>query len=291
MLILPLILGVIFPQGRVLAGSPYHLIRWALCIMIFINVLQIEWSDLRPRREHWVLLAANILMGLLPCGLLKILWPSSDMPSLAAFFTGIAPTAAASAVIVSLLNGQVGFTVTGFIITNIGIACALVFLLPLVTGNISMAFLIHVASSMISVVFLPLLLARIVRYFFPAILRYMTQLKELSLIMWSFTLYIIAGIATCNIQENSDASVAMLVGMAGIALVLCIINFSFGYFIGRPQRSRECSQLLGQKNTTFAIFVALEYSSGIAALSTVFYVLFHNLWNSFQLISARRKTG
>ena len=287
MLILPLVLGILFPQGRILAGEPYHLIRRALCLMVFINVLQIRYSDLKPRREHWILLAANILLGIGPFFLLRALYPASLIPAQAAFFTGIAPTAAASAVIVSLLGGDVGFAVTGFIVSNIGIACALVFLLPAVTGNFSTAFLVHVASSMVSVIFLPLVCAGAVRRFFPGILRRTDQLKQVSLLLWSLSLYVIAGIASGYIRENSDAAAGLLIALALISLLLCAINFTAGYFLGRPVCRRECSQLLGQKNTTFAIFIALEYSSGIAALATVFYVLYHNLWNSIQLILCR----
>ncbi|MEG2248861.1 MAG: hypothetical protein RSB88_08120, partial [Akkermansia sp.] len=47
---------------------------------------------------------------------------------------------------------------------------------------------------------------------------------------------------------------------------------------------RECSQSLGQKNTTLTIFLAMIYApSPIAALGPTFYVLWHNLWNAWQL--------
>jgi BASS family bile acid:Na+ symporter len=76
-----------------------------------------------------------------------------------------------------------------------------------------------------------------------------------------------------------------------IALVICAVNFAGGYLItGRFKR--ESSQMLGQKNTTFALYLALQYASGEAALATVFYVLYHNLWNSIQLAFVReRKPG
>ena len=289
MLILPLVLGVIFPQGRVLARPPYNFIRWALCLMIFINVLQIRFADLRPRKEHWKLLIANILLAVVPFFLLKMLFPASDIPAQAAFFTGITPTAAASAVIVSLLNGNTGFAVSGFIISNTAISCALLFLLPPVTGNFGVSFLVQVAESMVTVIFLPLAAARLVRGIFPGIMRYIGPLKNVSLMLWSASLYVIAGIAGGYLREENDASAGVLAGMAAIALVLCAVNFTAGYFLGKPSLGRESSQLLGQKNTTFAIFVALEYSSGIAALAPIFYVLFHNLWNSLQLFAFRRR--
>ncbi|HQL21587.1 MAG TPA: hypothetical protein PLY49_07505, partial [Opitutaceae bacterium] len=62
-----------------------------------------------------------------------------------------------------------------------------------------------------------------------------------------------------------------------------------GYLIGRPDFSREASQALGQKNTTFTIYLALTYANPLVALGPTFYVLWHNLWNSWQLQRASRQ--
>ncbi len=59
-------------------------------------------------------------------------------------------------------------------------------------------------------------------------------------------------------------------------------------------RAAECSQALGQKNTTLSIYLALTYASPIAALGPTFYVLWHNLWNAWQLYRAserKRRNG
>ena len=66
-------------------------------------------------------------------------------------------------------------------------------------------------------------------------------------------------------------------------------NFSLGYLIGRPDFSREASQALGQKNTTFTIYLALTYANPLVALGPTCYVLWHNLWNSWQLQRASRQ--
>ena len=53
--------------------------------------------------------------------------------------------------------------------------------------------------------------------------------------------------------------------------------------IGGREFSREGSQSLGQKNTTFTIYLALTYASPLIALGPTCYVIWHNLWNSWQL--------
>ena len=292
MLVVPLITGMFFPEVSRLAYPPFNFIRWILCVIIFINVLQIRFADLRPRKEHAVLLAANILLGIVPFYLLKFLCPGSEVPAQAAFFAGIAPTAAAAAVIVSLLECHVGFAVTAFILSNVGISAALVLLLPLVTGNFSASFFLQVFWSLTTVIGIPLLCAKIISRIFPKITLYMGKLKLFSLALWSLSLFIMAAIARTYFNSHTNSPLKTILTMVIISLVICAANFGCGYLINRKFR-RESSQVLGQKNTTFTLYLALQYASEMAALATIFYVIFHNLWNSIQLFafSGKRKPG
>ncbi|MBE6388984.1 MAG: hypothetical protein E7043_02295 [Lentisphaerae bacterium] len=281
MLITPLILGVLFPEVRVLAQSPYNFIKWALCVMIFINSLQIRPSELKPCKEHWVLLAANILLGVVPFFLLQS--AGCDTMAQAAFFTGIAPTAVASSVVVALLNGSIGFALTAFVISNVGIATVLLFLLPLVTGNLALDFFFSVLRSLIEAIALPLLAAQILCRIFPRLRDSAGKLKMCSLSLWSLSLFIIVAVARDYLDLQNDTISGMFLP-AGVSLFMCALNFITGFWINRRFR-RESSQMLGQKNTTLALFLALEYSGGAAVLALVFYVIYHNIWNSLQLLA------
>jgi BASS family bile acid:Na+ symporter len=187
---------------------------------------------------------------------------------------------------------RVGFAVTGFLITNIGISILLLGLLPLVTGNFTAVFMFNVFYSIMTAIIIPMVCARVVRHYFPAILRHSAKFKSLTLVLWSASLFILAAVARRNFDQNSDASLGVLGILALTAGVICAVNFTVGYFLTKSEYRRDTSQILGQKNTTFAIYLALEFSSGIAALATIFYVLFHNLWNSVQLfLHDRQKEG
>lgn len=283
MLIVPLIAGWFTPQAAVLGGEPFNFIRWALCLMLFFNILPVSFADLKPCREHFLVLFLNICMGVVPYLLLRFFFPENTVLAEGAFFTGIAPTAVSAAVIVSLLNGRVGFAVTGFIISNVGICLVLLGLLPWVTGNMNIKFFFNVLYTLVTVIALPLLSARITRRIFPGILKYNAELKKFTLLLWSLTLFVVAAVARGNFDANSGTSMVTVWSLAGISFVLCALNFLLGFLLARKDYRRDSSQILGQKNTTFAIFMVLEYGSGTAALSTIFYVLFHNLWNSIQL--------
>lgn len=288
MLIMPLIAGALLPELHFLAAPPYNLIRWALCMMIFINALQIKFSDLKPCVEHGVLLAVNIVIGLGIFFLLKMIFPGDLTVAQSGFFAGIAPTAAASAVVIALLDGNMGFAVTGFIISNIGIAGALLVLLPLVAGNFSVLFFLDVLKSLVITILIPLLAAGIIRRSFPAITANRERLKNLTLCLWSFSLLIIASVARNFFDCHRENPWRLIIVSFVVSLLSSVVNFTTGYWINRRFRA-ESSQLLGQKNTTFAIYIALEYASGGAALASIFYVLFHNGWNSIQLYLKCRK--
>ena len=68
------------------------------------------------------------------------------------------------------------------------------------------------------------------------------------------------------------------------------VNFALGYWLGYGKLRRVSSQVLGQKNTSLTLYLALQYASPIAALGPAFYIFWHNLWNAIQLhFHARKK--
>ena len=175
MIVVPLFIGFFFPAAGVLAYAPYNIVRISLFFMIFMSALGIKVSDLRPCREHWKLLIANILLGVLPFCAAKYIFHADKDLVLALFFLGITPTAAASSVIISLLNGRVGFGLTGFAISNVGISLALLFLLPFATGNFTAQFCYSVAQTISVVIAFPIILAQLCRRYFPGILQMIPQ--------------------------------------------------------------------------------------------------------------------
>ena len=50
-----------------------------------------------------------------------------------------------------------------------------------------------------------------------------------------------------------------------------------------------CSQLLGQKNTTFTMYLALQYAGALVAMGPIFYILWHNTWNAYQMYQYDRR--
>ena len=208
--------------------------------------------------------------------------------ALAAFFCGITPTATAAPVIISFLRGRVEYVVAAFLVTNLAIAALIPLLLPLVLGRATPEAFVHVSGSVGLVVFVPLVVAWIVRLIHPAASEWPARFRNLSFALWVTAMFLITSNASHFLREEVDAANGVLVRIALASLLVCAAGFGLGRLIGGRDFAREASQSLGQKNTAFTIYLALAYASPVVALGPTCYVIWHNLWNSWQLHRAGR---
>jgi len=283
MIFIPFALGAFLPQAHVLGW----LIRWALVFMLYMVCLQLKFSRLKPQRIHFRLLGANLLLGIVPYLIFHLM--GREELALAAFFVGITPTANAAPVVIGFLHGRVEFVVTGFAITNLGISLSLLLLLPWVTDNPSLAFIGTVGHQLLVIMVLPLVLALITRLLIPKATTWPGKCRTLSFTIWCSSLFLIAAGASQFFRTHPEVSWHVLVEIAVISLTLCVLNFAFGAWLGNRWLRRECSQTLGQKNTTFTLYLALTFVNPLVALGPVFYVLWHNSWNAIQMFRYDRR--
>ena len=66
--------------------------------------------------------------------------------------------------------------------------------------------------------------------------------------------------------NNPDEPVLELVYIGISAVVLCFLSFFLGGKLARKKYARESSQILGQKNTSFTMFLALQFANQINPL-------------------------
>ena len=278
----PVMILVAFAAGYLIpqAASFTFLIRYFLMIMLFIIFLQVKVQGMRPRKNHWRILIANIAVGVI-AWLLASLSGSRDLAH-AAFFTGITPTASAAPVIMRFLGGDVEFVVTSFLTTNVGVSLSLTGLIPLVTGNFTLKFLGNVAWNLFFLIGIPMTAAFIVRKIYPKAKELAPKLANFSFLLWLTMLFLTASSASAYIRKCS-VSPLILLEIAALSAVICMVNFTLGYFLAGKDFPRETSQSLGQKNTMFTLSLAMTYSGPLAALGPTFYVLWHNLWNAAQM--------
>jgi bile acid:Na+ symporter, BASS family len=211
--------------------------------------------------------------------------------ALVGFITAVTPTAIAAPVVVGFLHGRVEYAVTAMLLTNIGIAIMIPFTLPLVAGSTGEVSTWEVLPQVLLVMFVPLMLAGLARLLPTDIRALIRKGKPVTFPIWLLVLFAVTSKASAFIQSNASISGWRLVEIALISLAICAVNFAVGGWIGGPAFHREASQVLGQKNNSFTIWLALTYLNPLAALGPTFYVVYHNLYNGFQLFDHERGTA
>ncbi len=283
-LIRPLLMTGAFAVGFFF---PVHgagfLIRYFLMLMLFFVFLRLRLDQFHISRSHYVLVLLNFLLGIVPFLILK----QAGMPEFAAgmFFVGITPTATAAPVIMSFLGGRVSYVITAFLMTNISISAAMPFLIYyLHGGTMSAGEFLKMTGNIAALILVPLTLAWVIRKLIRNSEKIARKSGNISFALWVTVLYIISSDASIYLHAHTAEAAGKAVAMmAGGSMILCILNFVAGRLAGEANHRREASQSLGQKNTTFTIYLASAYGNPLIALGPTFYVLWHNTWNAWQM--------
>jgi BASS family bile acid:Na+ symporter len=269
-----MILGALFPQFQ---GFSF-LIQYLLMVMLFLAFLDIE---LKPGSFHggvFFLLIANVAVAYLGYWAFAT---SNITFALVAFLTGIAPSAIASPVIVSFVEGRVEYVISAVLLTNVAAALIVPFALPALVGADITISVWEVLQSALVVMFVPLVLAWLVSRLSSRAQVIVRGGRRYSFSIWLANLFLISAKAADFIRNENTGSVSILLSIALISLIVCVINFALGAWIGGRQYRQEASQALGQKNLTFVIWIALTYINPLVAMGPMFYILYHHLYNSW----------
>ena len=136
----------------------------------------------------------------------------------------------------------------------------------------------------------PFLLAIVMRKFTPNLSDKMGCYSSFSFYLWTLALTIVTGKTITFITLQNKGSYFMEIIIALAALFICIAQFLLGRKIGRKYNDTVAGgQGLGQKNTILAIWMAQTYLNPIASIGPGAYVLWQNLFNSYQVWKISRK--
>ena len=138
------------------------------------------------------------------------------------------------------------------------------------------------------VLIVPMLLAYVVKHHFHRLHRRIISIRDLGYYLWACSLMIVTGTTVRNIV-HAQASLLLLSAIALLGLLVCIVQFAVGRYIGHYfHHTQEAGQALGQKNTAFAIWLASTYLSPLSSVGPGCYILWQNIINSFEIWQHRK---
>ena len=257
-------------------------------LMLFFTFCKVNPKDLCLR--PWFI--ALLLFQVAGCGLLVLLICLFPQISGKLLFEGamlllICPTAAAAPIITGKLGGSEAAITSYVLLSNTAATICIPLSFPLVETMNGLPFVTQALSIMkhvFPVLLMPLLLAWLILWIAPGVHAWLVKwFHAAPFYIWAFNLILLTGVAWINVVNNRYGWL-MIAGLAGVGLLLCIIQFVVGRKMGGRSGETVCAgQALGQKNSVFAVWVACTYLPGVTSLVPCSYILWQNMFNSWEL--------
>jgi BASS family bile acid:Na+ symporter len=116
------------------------------------------------------------------------------------------------------------------------------------------------------------------------------KMQPISFYLWAVCMMVLIGstIHTIMMQENSNFVMEAIM-IAG-ALIICIVQFALGRRLGTKFGDMVAGrQMMGQKNTGIAIWLAMAYLTPMSTVAPTAYIIWQNLMNSYEIWKDSRK--
>lgn len=259
--------------------------------MLFITYCKLSFRDLHFSRLHGWLLWVQLIGCLAVYGILVWFDPVVAQGCLICV---LAPTATAAAVVTGMLGGNVARLAAYTLISSVSVAFAAPVIFTLLGGKPELAFLdsvLYIFRQVMPLLVLPCATAFFLERFLPGVHRTLKKLQIISFYLWAFALTVVTGKTVYFIiHQEQSSDIAQEWWMAGLALLICLVQFAVGRRIGKRFGDPiSGGQGLGQKNTILAIWMAQTYLNPLASIAPASYVLWQNLLNSWQLASHTKR--
>lgn len=265
-------------------------------LILFVTFCKVDFRQLRPVAWHgWVALFQVLFIGVL---MALMLMPSGEPPAQAKVLMEallmccISPCATAAAVVTQKLGGSLEQMTTYTFLSNFLTVLLAPVCFPLIEKGADITFLAaftKILHEVFLVLVVPMLLAYIVKHHLKGLHRRIVAVRDLSYYLWACSLMIVTGTTVKNIV-HAEVSVWLLTAIALLGLLICIVQFAVGRFIGHYfDHTQEAGQALGQKNTAFAIWLSSAYLNPLSSVGPGCYILWQNIVNSVEIWLYRKK--
>lgn len=285
--ILPIaiILGIFFHQYIVVLKDalPYFIF-----LMLYFSFNSLDVKTMRFTMFDFWLLLFQLVVSTAVYFAIK---PFSEDIAQGAFVTVLAPTAAAAIAVSLILGANIGMMSTYLIACNLMVAIAAPLAFSLIKPGISfwMSFL-AILGKVFPLLIAPFLLALLTRWLLPKANAYINRHKNISFYVWAVSLTVVISRAIEQLMDQFYEHRVIFLWMVIISIFLCFLQFLVGHFIGKRYGDRIAGgQALGQKNTVLAIWMAQTFLDPLSCIVPTLYVIWQNLYNSFQMMQKEKK--
>jgi len=261
---------------------------------LIFAMLLLTFAKLTPRKVRFSPLHIwLVLIQLVGCLVVYfLLYKTDTVWAESALICVLAPTATSAAVVTGMLGGSVACLTTYTLIGNLMIAIAAPIIFSLVGPQSDLAFLdsfLKILSKVAPLLITPLLIAWFMQRFTPKAHQVILKWNHMAFYIWTVALAIVTGKTVSFLVDQKNPNVGMELLIAGTSLIICLLQFYGGKKIGSIYNKRiSGGQALGQKNTVLAIWMAQTFLSPVASLGPAAYVLWQNVFNSWQLYRRRK---
>ena len=267
-------------------------------LVLFVTFCKVDFHKMRPVWWHlWVSIFNLLFVGIIMTMILMLPKAAANSSLIlleALLMCIISPCATAAAVVTQKLGGSLEQMTTFTFLSNFLTVLLVPICFPMIEKGADISFMAAFSKILYQVVILlvvPMGLAYIVKHYMKGLHARIIAVRDLSFYLWGCSLMIVTGTTVKNII-HAEASIVLLTTIALLGLVLCVIQFAVGRFIGHYfGRAQEAGQALGQKNTAFAIWLGITYLNPLSSVGPGCYILWQNIINSFEIWQARRVDG
>jgi BASS family bile acid:Na+ symporter len=203
----------------------------------------------------------------------------------------LAPVAVSSTVIAVILGAKMSNMITYTILNNIVLALTAPLIFTFAGGTSDITFLVSawlIIKRVVPIIIFPLIAALLCQRFFPKIRKGIVRFRNVPFYLWAFALTLVFGQTIEFIIHQDRSGIPVILVMTLISLLECVLLFSVGRWIGKKYGDRiGGGQAMGQKNTLLAVWMTQIYLYPMASIVPATYVLWQNIWNSWQLWRVR----
>lgn len=269
------------------------LVPFLIFIMLFFTYSSIQIRKMRVSFFDLWLILFQLIASI---GFYFLIRPFNETIAQGVLITILTPTATSAVVIAVMLGANLTTMGVYTLLSNMAVA----FFAPLYFSLISTGadipfgeFFMLIFAKISPLLILPFLLAVSIKQFLPTFNQRILKFQFISFYLWAMALTIVIARVIDFIIGQKNIDIAFIIWASVISLIICIVQFSLGKFIGKRYGDKAAGgQALGQKNTVLSIWMAQAFFNPLSSLVPAIYVVLQNVYNSYQLWrteSIRRK--